>query len=224
MQQNNNIISVVHTTCYIDQQPDASPVLFHDTHISPVAPMEVESSNEDIPISFEVPPQLSESSIEDDTPVDDTVIALPTVTNYEVIKGGSQKGKEKLADREGYTYTVKERRANGNTVWTCSVRNSSLWCKARVTQKADGFARGSQPHVHPPQLGAATAARVSTAVKKIAVTEIFTSAAEIVNKVCIHLLHYIVKQDACSGVNSACKARIICYRQENYRVQTTENY
>ena len=114
MQQNNNIIFVVHTTCYIDQQPDPSPVLFHDTPISPVAPMEVESSNVDIPISFEVPPQLSESSIEDDTPVDDTVIAMPTVTNYEVIKEGSQKGKEKLADSEGYIYPVKERRANGN--------------------------------------------------------------------------------------------------------------
>jgi hypothetical protein len=46
--------------------------------------------------------------------------------------------------------------------------------------------------MHPPQLGAATAARVSTAVKKIAATEIFTSAAEIVNKVSIHSLHIII--------------------------------
>ena len=59
-------------------------------------------------------------------------------------------------------------------------------------QKADGFARGSQPHMHLPQLGAATAARVSTAVKKIAATEIFTSAAEIVNKVSTYSLHIII--------------------------------
>jgi hypothetical protein len=154
--------------------------------------MDVESSNDDILISFEVPPQLSESSIEDNSPAQNDDIAMPMVTTYEVIKEGSQKGKEKLADSEGYTYTVKERRTNGNTVWTCSVRNKSLWCKARVTQKADGFARGSQPHIHPLQLGAATAARVSTAVKKIAATEIFTSAAEIVNKVSIHSLHIII--------------------------------
>ena len=177
----------------IDRLPhDVSPLLFPDTPNSSVAPMDVESSNDDILTSPEVPPQLSESSIEDNSPAQNDDIAMPMVTTYEVIKEGSQKGKEKLADSEGYTYTVKERRTNGNTVWTCSVRNKSLWCKARVTQKADGFARGSQPHMHPPQLGAATAARVSTAVKKIAATEIFTSAAEIVNKVSIHSLRIII--------------------------------
>ena len=122
MLQNYNM-SVVHTTCYIDKKRDASPLIFPDTPISPVpvTPMDAESSNDDIPISFQVPPQMSESSIEDDTPVDDTVIAMLTVTTYKIIKEGSQKGKEKLADSEGYTYTVKERRANGKTVWTCSV-------------------------------------------------------------------------------------------------------
>ena len=51
MQQNNNIMCVVHTTCYIDQQRDASPLLFPDTPISPVpvTPMDAESSNDDIP-------------------------------------------------------------------------------------------------------------------------------------------------------------------------------
>ena len=44
--------------------------------------MEIKSSNDDIPISFEVPPRMSESSIEDDTPVDDTGIAMPTVTHH----------------------------------------------------------------------------------------------------------------------------------------------
>ena len=100
---------------------DVSPLLFPDTPNSSVAPMDVESSNDDILISFEVPPQLSESSIEDDSPAQNDDIAMPMVTTYEVIKEGSQKGKEKLADSEGYTYTVKERRTNGNTVWTCSV-------------------------------------------------------------------------------------------------------
>lgn len=144
--------------------------------------MEVDS-HDHIMISFEIPQQLTESSIEDDTPRQYDDENMPTVTTYEMIEDGSQKGKEKLADSEGYTYTVKKRRANGDKVWTCSVRNKSMWCKASVLQKADGFTRGSQSHIHPAQLGAATATRISTAVKRIAATEIFTSAAEIVNKV-----------------------------------------
>ena len=80
----------------IDRSPhDVSPLLFPDIPSSPVAPMEVEPSNDDIHISFEVPRQLSESSIEDDTPVQNDDIAMPKVTTYEVIKEGSQKGKKK---------------------------------------------------------------------------------------------------------------------------------
>ena len=134
--------------------------------------------------SFDVPPQLMESSIEDDAPrqCDDNNMQ-PMVVTYKVIEEGTQKGKKKLADSEGYTYMIKERRANGNKVWTCSVCNKSVWCKARVMEKPDGFSRGSIPHIHAPQLGAATAARISTAVKKMAASEVFVSAAEIVNKV-----------------------------------------
>ena len=126
---------------------------------------------------------MIESSLEDATPMERSDTSVPAVVTYEVIKDGSQKGKEKLADNEGYTYTVKAKRANGNRVWTCSVRNKSMWCKASVLEKAGSFTQGSQPHIHSAQLGAATAARISTAVKKIAATKIFTSAAEIVNKV-----------------------------------------
>jgi hypothetical protein len=75
------------------------------------------------------------------------------------------------------------RRVNGNKVWRCNVRNKSVWCKAIVSQKGSLFTQGSQPHTHPAQLGAAVATKVAAAAKKIAATEIFTSAAEIVNKV-----------------------------------------
>ena len=133
---------------------------------------------------FDVPPQFMESSFEDDVVSQfDNNDTQPEVVTYEIIEEGTQKGKNKLADSEGYTYTVKERRENGNKVWTCSVRNKSVWCKARVTEKPDGFSRGSIPHIHPPQLGAATAARISMAAKKMAASEVFVSAAEIVNKV-----------------------------------------
>jgi hypothetical protein len=52
-----------------------------------------------------------------------------------------------------------------------------------VLEKANFFTCGSQPHIHPAQVGAAKATRISAAVKKIAAHEIFTSAAKIVNKV-----------------------------------------
>ena len=133
--------------------------------------------------SFDVPPQFMESSFEDDVVrQSDNNDTQPEVASYEIIEEGTQKGK-KLANSEGYTYTIKERSANGNEVWTCSVRNKSVCCKARVTEKPDGFSRGSIPHIHPPQLGAVTAARISTAVKKMEASEVFASAAEIVNKV-----------------------------------------
>ncbi len=51
-----------------------------------------------------------------------------------------------------------------------------------MLQKADAYTCGSQPHK---QLRAGKATRISSAVKKIAASEIFISAAEIVNKVCV---------------------------------------
>ena len=71
------------------QQPD------HETS------MEVDSK--DVMINFDVPPQFLESSIEDETVRQYDNDDMPTVTTYEVIEEGSQKGKKKLADSEGYT-------------------------------------------------------------------------------------------------------------------------
>ena len=77
--------------------------------------------------SFDVPPQFMESSFEDDVlRQSDNNDTQPQAVTYEIIEEGTQKGKKKLADSEAYTYTIKERRANGNKVWTCSVRNKSV--------------------------------------------------------------------------------------------------
>ena len=148
-----------------------------------------EDLNDSLP-SFDVPDQLVESSFEDDTPRQFDSVNIQTVIDYQVIEDGLQKGKEKLADSHGYMYTIKARRANGNKVWRCSVRNKSVWRKATVLQKANGVTQGSQPHAHSAQLGAATATKVAASVKRIAANEIFTSAAEIVNKVPIDFILY----------------------------------
>ena len=140
-----------------------------------------EDLNDSLP-GFDVPDQLVESSFEDDTPRQLDSVNIQTVIDYQVIEDGLQKGKEKLADSHGYMYTIKAQRANGNKVWRCSVQNKSVWCKATVLQKANGFTQGSQPHAHSAQLGAAAS------VKQIAANEIFTSVAEIVNKVPIDFI------------------------------------
>ena len=57
--------------------------------------------------SFDVPPQFMESSFEDDvlrqSDKNDTQPQAVTI-----IEEGTQKGKKKLADSKGYTYTIKE--------------------------------------------------------------------------------------------------------------------
>ena len=131
--------------------------------------------------SFVVPSQNEESSIEDDTPETDKFGENPAVT-FHLIEDGSQKGKKNLQTATGIPI--------GNKVWTCSVRNKTVWCKASVIQKGAEFIRGSNSHVHPAKLGAAAATRITSAVKKQAAAEIFTSAAEIVNKVKIVYAYY----------------------------------
>jgi hypothetical protein len=84
----------------------------------------VDSTTEPDPTlgEIEVPAAVEESSIEDENPEmydgDDN-----GPTTYVLITYGTQKGKEKLADSNGYTYTVKTRRRNGN---------KHVWCKASV--------------------------------------------------------------------------------------------
>ncbi|XP_071810737.1 uncharacterized protein [Apostichopus japonicus] len=131
---------------------------------------------------FDIPEIMQESSIEEHAPQQYDG-SDSSETTYQIITDGSQKGKEKLADSDGYTYTVKTQRANGNRTWTCSVRNKAMWCKATVLQKGTSFTRGTQAHIHPGKLGAKLATKISAEVKKTAAREIFTSAAEIVNKV-----------------------------------------
>ena len=69
--------------------------------------------------SINVPSDLEESSIEDATPAEiNTTFEGPTT--YEVIDSGSQKGKKKLADSDGYLYTVKTERKNVHVKRTVS--------------------------------------------------------------------------------------------------------
>ena len=56
--------------------------------------------------SFKVPSQTEETSISLDHPEVFKSDEVPIATIYEIIQDGSQKGRNKLADSNGYSYTV----------------------------------------------------------------------------------------------------------------------
>jgi len=58
--------------------------------------------------SFEDPQQIQEDSMVDDSIHDDLPDNDPAV-QYQVIEEGSNRGKRKLCDTHGYSYTVKVR-------------------------------------------------------------------------------------------------------------------
>ena len=82
----------------------------------------------------------------------------PEVVNFELVEEASKQRRTKLIDSRGYTYNVK-RRTQSATVWQCSVRTKSTYCKATVKQIEDEFII-TQSHNHQPAVGAVTAAKL----------------------------------------------------------------
>ena len=99
--------------------------------------------------------------------------------DYQIIPDSSQRGRDKLVDCGGFTY-VKARVGKTVTAWRCTVRSTYAICAATVRQTGDTFTRGPQPHNHPGQPGAASTARIQSAVKKEAKAAIFEPALNIV--------------------------------------------
>lgn len=64
---------------------------------------------------------------------------------YEIIKGGTVKGGDLLADNQGYTYSLSRRRPRVTT-WTCSNRGKK--CAATVRQIGSTFQPGGRSHNH----------------------------------------------------------------------------
>ncbi|KAL4222871.1 hypothetical protein ACF0H5_018911 [Mactra antiquata] len=68
---------------------------------------------------------------------------------YEVIHGGTNRGRDKLIDSLGFTYNLKQGRGGKDvTYWWCAVRNTHLRCPASVCQKGTTFTRGKRKHEH----------------------------------------------------------------------------
>ena len=83
------------------------------------------------PVSYDVPEPMDESSIQDEVP--DASVHMDEAMTYEILKGSSQRQKDKLVDSDGFTYNIKRRR--GPTVyWQCVVRNKTTNCRATIIE------------------------------------------------------------------------------------------
>ena len=127
------------------------------------------------------PEPMDESSLMDANP--DVSMTTPDDTpEYTIVKASSQRQKDKLVDKSGFSYSVKRKRGP-TTYWHCSVRNKTTNCKATVIQRNDVFTTGMHPHIHLAEVGTANVLKVKAAVKTKAAADHFKSAAVIVEEI-----------------------------------------
>ncbi|XP_052807919.1 uncharacterized protein LOC128236834 [Mya arenaria] len=74
---------------------------------------------------------------------------------YEILKGGTRRGGDRLIDSLGFMYNLKRSGSQKShyskkdvTYWWCAVRNNKLRCPAVVVQKGKSFMRGKRKHEH----------------------------------------------------------------------------
>ena len=102
---------------------------------------------------------------------------------FELIMSSLQRGKEKLVDSRGFTYTIKRKCNNVNVFWRCTVRYKTANCLATLQQQQTAFTLVPHKHCHQPVPGAGIAARVSRDVKAKAMENYFQSEEAIVEQV-----------------------------------------
>ena len=99
---------------------------------------------------------------------------------YEVVTGGTKRGKDLLVDSHGYIYNQRKAKYEYRLDWECTVRSKHTRCYANVKQFGQTFTRGKKEHCHPPVKGALTKAKISSAAKRVGAKEVFTSAGNII--------------------------------------------
>ncbi|XP_050734848.1 uncharacterized protein LOC127007680 [Eriocheir sinensis] len=113
---------------------------------------------------------LSKENLTDNQPV-----------TWEVVPGGTKRGKPRLHSSDGHTYTIRKG-TESVTYWTCSIRQKDNKCRASVVQRGVTFKPGQHTHSHPATPGLLAATTVSVAVKKRCAQDYFTSATQIVEE------------------------------------------
>ena len=102
---------------------DESAKLFTDQSANPPVSEQSASLFADQSTVYDPPaqrqPVIEESSIEGPVPVPVEPVNKPLA--FEIVEGGSERGKRKLIDSWGYSYNVKRQRVSA-TDWQCTVR------------------------------------------------------------------------------------------------------
>ena len=129
--------------------------------------------------SYEIPAEVEETSLTNATfhPED---FSASFEISYEVVKGGTKRGKDLLVDSQGYTYNQRKARCEYKVQWECTVGSKHTRCYATVKQFNYTFTRGNKDHCHPPEKGTLIRAKISSAAKQLGVKEVFTSAGNTV--------------------------------------------
>ncbi|KAK3858234.1 hypothetical protein Pcinc_035563 [Petrolisthes cinctipes] len=122
----------------------------------------------------------SSSSVEDPPPKE--MPPSGDVVTYEKINSSSQRGRHKLIESTGYSYTLK-RETKVGVRWRCVVRNKTMSCPATIKEVGNTFTRGHAEHCHPPETCSAIKSKVSTLVKQKAMEDVFRPASDIVDEV-----------------------------------------
>ncbi|XP_078603877.1 uncharacterized protein LOC144877706 [Branchiostoma floridae x Branchiostoma japonicum] len=100
---------------------------------------------------------------------------------FTFIPRGTKKGRGKLTDSLGYSYTVKRPKPTV-TYWECSKRRKNMRCPASVVERDQHFRRGQNYHNHPPVVNSGTNIKIQAAVRAKAVDDVFKSAHSIVQE------------------------------------------
>lgn len=153
-----------------------------------------------------MPSNFNESSLLDSDPEDpdqstDSNSPLP----WQIVEGGTNRGKKRLIDSAGYSYVVSKNRPTA-TDWVCSIRNKTVKCAARVTQRGDSFTAGINTHCHPAVAGTAVATKIKVASQRQAINQPFVSAGKIVDDVMVEHLPEKAPCDALPKMTSIQRA------------------
>ncbi|XP_064110521.1 uncharacterized protein LOC135218271 isoform X3 [Macrobrachium nipponense] len=115
----------------------------------------------------------------------DIVEDKPSIS-FTLLKGGTNRGKDLLADSLGYTY-IRDKTSSQGCRWRCTIRNKHLTCCGSVHQVGfdpGTFTVGPQKHrCEPKDHASVTKKQISVEVKRQALARPDTSATTIVNEV-----------------------------------------
>ena len=135
--------------------------------------------------SFDTPDMPAEESIDDSLPLNAMPHTAPT-TEYTIVPNATKFGFPMLTDNRGYSYTKKQNSetAAGITNWRCTKRNpGKANCHATVRQEGNNFSFNGAGHTCTAEPGIANTLRIKTKIKSTAVIDIFTSTAEITERI-----------------------------------------